>query len=423
MKRKIDEELLKWKKDEKKVPLFLYGTSCVGKTYSSLEFGMKNYSNIAYFNTFNNKELLELIDNEKILDKLIMKLSVMCGETILKESTLIIFDNINNSKLIKNLHIFSNENNFYSTIFISNNIPLVNKNVYEGFYYRKMYSMDFFEYLSNTDKAHLIDFIIDSYENNSKMPFHNIAMDTYYEYLETGGYPEVVYAKINGFDSLYLENIKNKIRNVIRSNYSLFKSNVPFIKTEEVMNIIPKMLSKKNKKFQYNLIKRGARSKEYDPNINMLVSHGILIRSYRVNNIKGPLIKEKDDESFKLYYNDVGLLYSGLFMNHQKLLTNEELKASLMENDIANTLIKLGYNLYYYQTEAKSEIEFVIQNKMGKIIPIELKFNKSSKSKILSTFNSRFNILEAIKIKEDNFSRKNGIKSIPVYAISVLKDL
>ena len=423
MKRKIDEELLKWKRDDKKIPLFLYGSTCVGKTYSSLEFGKKNYSNVAYFDTFNNKELLKLLEKEKILDKLIVKLSIMCGESILKDETLIIFDNINNSKLIKNLHIFNNENNFYPTIFISNNIPLVNKTVYEGFYYRKMYSMDFFEYLLNTDKSHLIDFIIDSYENNSKMPFHNLAIDAYYEYLETGGYPEVVHAKIKGLDNLYLENIKSKIKDIIRSNYSLFKGNILFTKSEEVMNIIPEMLSRKNKKFQYNLIKIGARSKEYDPNINLLVSHGILTRSYRVNDIKGSLSKEKDEESFKLYYNDVGLLYSGLFMNHQKLLINEELKTSLMENDIANTLIKLGYNLYYYQTEAKSEIEFIIQNKMGKIIPIELKFNKSSKSKILSTINNRFNITDAIKITEENFSKKNGIKSIPIYAVSCLKDL
>lgn len=423
MIRKIDEELLKWKKDEKKIPLFLYGTNSIGKTYSVLEFGNKKYSNIAYFDTFNNKELYHLLEKEKVLDKLIMKLSVMCGETILKGETLIVFDNISNAKLIKNLHIFNNEASFYPTIFISSNIPLVNKSVYEGFYYRKMYPMDFFEYLSNTDKAHLIDFIKDSYENNTKMPFHNIAVDTYYEYLETGGFPEVVYAKLNNQSSLYLDSIKKKILDIYRSNYSLFSNKIPFNKTEEIIENIPYALSKENKKFQYGIIKKGARSKDYELSITALVNSGIVNRSFRINNVKSPLVKEKDEESFKLYYNDVGLLYTGLFMNHNKLLTDNNLRKSLIENDIANTLIKLGYSIYYYQTEAKSEVEFIIQNNIGKIIPIELTSTKSSKSKILSTFSDKFNINEAIKITEDNFIKRKNTRLIPVYAICCLKDL
>lgn len=423
MKRKIIEELVKWKKDEKKIPLFLYGANCVGKTYSALEFGKQNYSNIAYFNTFNNKELNLLLDKEKVLDKLIMKLSIMCGETILKGETLIIFDNIDNPKLIKNLRIFNNEASFYPTIFISSNIPIVNKTVYEGFYYRKMYPMDFFEYLLNTDKANLIDFIRDSYENNTKMPFHNIALDMYYEFLETGGFPEVVEAKINGLSSENLDSIKLKILNIIRSKYSLFDSNISFIKTEEIMQAIPSTLSKENKKFQYGTIKKGARSKDYDQSINTLVNYGILNRSYRVINVKSPLNKEKDEESFKLYYNDVGLLYSGLFMNHSKLLIDNNLRKSLIENDIANTLIKLGYNIFYYQTDAKAEVEFIIQNNIGKIIPIELTSTKSSKSKILSTFNEKFNIKESIKITEDNFIKRKDTRLIPIYAICCFKDL
>ena len=423
MIRKIDEELLKWKKDEKKIPLFLYGANSIGKTYSVLEFGKKNYSNIAYFNTFNNKELNTLLEKEKVLDKLIMKLTVMCGETILKGDTLLVFDNISNSKLIKNLRVFNNEASFYPTIFISSNIPLVNKSVYEGFYYRKMYPMDFFEYLQNTDKANLIDFIKDSYENNTKMPFHNLALDAYYEYLETGGFPEVIYAKLNNQSVYCLDSIKKKILDIYRSNYSLFDSSIPFVKTEEIIKTIPLALSKDNKKFQYGIIKKGARSKDYELSISSLVNNGIINRSYRVANVVSPLAKEKDDESFKLYYNDVGLLYTGLFMNHAKLLTDNNLRKSLIENDIANTLIMLGYNIYYYQTEAKAEVEFIIQNKLGKIIPIELTSTKSSKSKILSTFNEKFHITEAIKITEDNFIKRKNTRLIPVYAVCCLKDL
>ena len=383
MERKINEELLRWKRDERKVPLFLYGPRSVGKTYSVLEFGNKKFNNIAYFNTFNNEELKNILDKEKNLDKLIIKLSIMCGETIFKDDTLIVFDNLDDAKLIKNLHIFNNEKNYYYTILISSDIKLVNQNVYEGFCYRRMSTMDFFEYLSNTDKANLIDFIIDSYENNTKMPFHSLALDMYYEYLETGGFPEVVFAKINGYNNQYLDSIKNKIFDVYRSSYSLFDNNIPFIRTEEVIKIIPNILIRENKKFQYGMIKKGGRSKDYEASINSLVNSGFINRSYRLKDVISPLSKEKDDESFKLYYNDVGLLYTKLFMNHTKLLTDNNLRRSLIENDIANTLIKLGYNIYYYQSDAKAEVEFIIQNKVGKIVPIELTSPRSYKSTIM----------------------------------------
>ena len=41
------------------------------------------------------------------------------------------------------------------------------------------------------------------------------------------------------------------------------------------------------------------------------------------------------------------------------------------ENHIAKTLTELGYSIYYYQSEGKAEVNFVIQDRMGTIIPIE----------------------------------------------------
>ena len=45
MERKISEELLKWKIDDNKKPMLLYGISGCGKTYTILDFGKKEYKN------------------------------------------------------------------------------------------------------------------------------------------------------------------------------------------------------------------------------------------------------------------------------------------------------------------------------------------------------------------------------------------
>lgn len=423
MERKINDDLLKWKRDSLTNPFFLYGPRCIGKTFSVLEFGKKYYQNIAYFNTLNNKELSSLFDKEKVLDKLIKKLSIICGESIFKEDTLIIFDNLNDEKLMKELSIFGN-NSEYHVVIISSNRNIINKTRVETFYYRPMYQMDFFEYLSCSDKVQLIDFIKDSYENNTPMPFHQMALDAYYDYLETGGFPEVVLAKYNNATELEIDAIKMKILDVIRAEYASFDNGNSFSKTDEIIRFLPEQLSKENKKFQYGLIKKGARSKDYEESINNLVTNGIINRSYRLNDVKSPLSSYKDLESFKLYFNDVGLLYSTLFLNKSKLTMDNDIRRSLVENDAANTLVKLGYSLYYYQSDGKAEIQFVVQDRRnGKIIPIEVVDMKLTKAKAMSMFLKKYELSDSIRLTEDNFSKKKNVRFIPIYALICLKDL
>ena len=93
MERKITSDLLKWKKDPEHKPLLIYGNKQIGKTYSAIEFGEKEYKTVAYINSDNNLEFLNIMTKERTIDKIIMKLSLLIGETILKNDTLIIIDN------------------------------------------------------------------------------------------------------------------------------------------------------------------------------------------------------------------------------------------------------------------------------------------------------------------------------------------
>ena len=423
MERKITDDLLKWKRDSINKPFFLYGARQVGKTYSVLAFGKKFYKNIAYFNTDKNTELFNLLDKEKVLDKLVAKLSLMCGESIFPDDTLIVFDNCNEDKMIKGLKIFGQDNSPYQVVIIGSNRIAITKNRVEEYYYRSMSTMDFFEFLSNTDKVQLIDFIKDSFDNNTSMPFHQMALDTYYEYLVTGGFPEVVDTYLSGGSDLEVEVIKRKILDVYRSEYSMYSNGSDLFKCEDIMNVLPVSLIKENKKFQYGAIRKGARSKEYEDSINNLVANGVLNRSFRLTDIKSPLLGARDVESFKLYFNDVGLLYTSLFLNKQKFLMDYDTRRSLIENEIANSLIRLGFNLYYYQSDGKAEISFIIQDRNGKIMPIEVVNMKLTKAKAMSLFTSKFNIDECIRLTEENFSKKKGTRFIPIYALCYLKEL
>lgn len=101
MERKIYADLLKWKKDPNRKPLLIYGNKQIGKTYTAVEFGEREYKTVSYINSDNNLELLKIMQKERTIDKIIAKLSLLTGESILKNDTLIIIDNVIDDDIVK----------------------------------------------------------------------------------------------------------------------------------------------------------------------------------------------------------------------------------------------------------------------------------------------------------------------------------
>ncbi|MGN0973990.1 MAG: ATP-binding protein [Bacilli bacterium] len=415
MERKINDFLKKWKRDISRKPLLIYGNKQVGKTYSVLEFGRENYKNIVYFNSENYLELIKIFKTETTSDKIIFKLSLLSGEKIMKNDTLLVIDNVNNNDIVKGIKLFSRENPNYHIIMITSLKANLARFKGEELQFKQMFPMDFEEYLMATDNKQLIEFIKESYNTDKPMPFHTLAMDLYNEYLMIGGMPEVVKASIDGEDEIIIKSIQSKIRDTYFKDFCRMKNLIDIPRNIEVMYSVPYQLLKDNKKFQYGLIGQGKRSKEYESSIAYLSVNNLFYKVHRISEAKLPLSSCKDKDSFKLYYNDNGLLFNSLNISKIRFLTTQKLKDLLYENAIAITLSQ-NSNPYYYQSEGKAELSFVIQSRTGSIIPIELVNRNLSKSKSLGLFMKKYGTLEAIRVTEDNFSKKKNIKYIPVYA-------
>ena len=285
-----------------------------------------------------------------------------------------------------------------------------------------MTAMDFEEYLWAKDEKSLAEIIRESFTKKKTCPFHKVALDLFMDFLETGGLPEVIYESINGKSSNELDAIKQKIIDVYKKEIALNNVLIDIPRGIEVLDSLPEQLKKDNKKFQYGLMGTGKRAKEYESTINYLINNQIVIRSNKISKIKSPLSSCKEKDSFKLYANDEGLLYTMLHLNKKQLLIDEKIKEVLYENHLASTLSDGGYTLYYYQSEGKAEVNFVIQNRNGQIIPIELTTRSNSKAKSLAVLMKKFTIIQAYRITENNFSTKKEIRYIPVYAAFCLKD-
>lgn len=417
MERKISEELLKWKIDDNKKPMLLYGISGCGKTYTVLEFGKKEYKNTIYFDCNGNLELNYVFEKNSTIEKLIKGLSAISLETIFKEESLIVFDNISDKifKLVKK--IFSNSG--YDIIMITDNEKFLTGNKSGELMVKKMNLVTFPEYLKYIGKEQLIDFIEDSFKNNKPMPFHSLAIEIYNDYVITGGYPNTIinfskdnnYNLLNSYHDKSILYIKDSLLN--NENISEIKKGL------DVYDSISFQLLKENRKFLYGLVKPGGRGKDYESVISYMEKNHLVIKSNRINEIVSPLSKNREDDSFKLYYNDSGILYKKMNVNSNRLLTNDKLLETLYENNVISVLNQNGFNVYnYHALGGKCEIDIVIQNRNGLIIPIEI-YNKEvgSKSKSLGMTMTKYNLNFAIRLSNQNFSIKNNIKYIPYYAV------
>ena len=114
------------------------------------------------------------------------------------------------------------------------------------------------------------------------------------------------------------------------------------IKILNAFNTIPSQLAKENKKFQYKLIKTGARAHEYEGPIEWLISSGIVNRCTKITEGKLPLKAYSEPSSFKLYLGDTGLLCSKLEIPANLIISGNskfnEFRGALTENYVCVAL-------------------------------------------------------------------------------------
>jgi predicted AAA+ superfamily ATPase len=443
MKRLIEAELLKWKNTKNKQPLIIDGARQIGKTYSMLEFGKTNYSHVAYFNFEGNKQLQAIFAENLDTQRIVKELSAFSGKTIVKSDTLIIFDEIQACpEAITSLKYFCEDNPEYNLLCAGSllevflNRETKNNSTAIKFSYPvgkvshlKMYPLNFQEFLWALGFEELSQIILQSFEKMKAMPstLHNKALELYKIYLLVGGMPAVVWEYLNNND---FDFVKSKQLNIL-SDYTAdmikYSSKAEALRHEAVFNSIPSQLLKENKKFQYAVIKVGARSKNYEDSVIWLKKAGILLVSYLLdvkNKIQTPLEAYKDNFSFKVAMTDVGLLCSRLSVTPEMLLSDinlsGEVKGAITENYLAQELTSAGNNLYYWESGGIAEVDFVLQLKSD-FIPLECKSANNTRSKSLGVFTDKFKPQYSIRVSNKNFGFENGIKSLPLYAAGCIK--
>lgn len=421
MKRKIMDKLEAWRTAGKnRLPLLLYGARQVGKTYILQQFGQEHFTNVVYINFEEDRILASYLDMRINPDFIVQTIEELYNVQIKAEETLLIFDEIQScERALTSLKYFAEQAPQYCVVAAGSLLGVaINRQNFSfpvgKVQIMRLYPLDMEEFLWAKGKRMLCQMIRHGFINNAPLPepIHQEAMLLYQEYLLTGGMPAVVQAYLEGRNA---DELKRFIYNSYVADMAKYAGMAESVKIVEAYDSLPAQLAKENKKFQYKLIRTGARASLYGTAIDWLVQSGIVLKCTKCEQGLMPLAAYEDLSSFKLYFSDTGIFSVRMQLTKQSLALASQFMGSLTENYVAVQLKASGYNLNYWESSSIAEIDFVII-KNGVVVPVECKANINVRSKSLQSFVKRYNIKESIRLSGRNFGLENGIKSVPLYA-------
>lgn len=434
MQRLFEKKLIDWKKTGMKKPLMVVGARQIGKTYIIEKFAKENFEQYLYFNLEKNTDVKNIF--EKTIDdaKIIEELELYLGRKIDIEKTIFFFDEIQESEnFIVSLKYFNESEKPYKIICAGSLLGVKINRFKSSFPVGKvrmefMYPMNFEEFLLATGNEMLKNKIEECYNTMSPMPdfAHEQAIKLYKQYLCVGGMPEAVNNFVENdldilkFDAHIITDIKDMY---IADMQKYVKSSIETVKIEKVYKNIPSQLAKENRKFQYNFIEETGRKRLYESAIDWLIASKMVLINYKAKRMEIPLKVYIDEDNFKLYLSDVGILTNMSEIKFPDIMLDRTFiyKGAITENYIAQELSSKGESLYYWSSNRSAEIDFVLYSEKDGIIPIEVKSGNNVRSVSLNMYMNEYNPKYAIRFSTRNFGFENYIKSIPLYAAFCVK--
>lgn len=431
MKRKLINELIKWKTEDIGNPVLLTGAKGVGKTYLSYDFAKAFFERIYYVNFEREPEACKFIlsnNSIKLSEKLFEYFHIDAEEA--SDIRLLILDEISYCKHIINyLNSEAITKKFPHIILISSNpVDAVGDNIQ----LRKLhvYPLEFDEFLRATSNDWYIELIINHFNSNKKIPeiVHKELITLHKLYLQIGGMPAMVNEYLNLSSAV---NVAEQHSLLIGSYHDCILRDHPdseALKMNQVFDSLLLQLIKDNKKFQYKLIRKGTTHSMYKDAIQKLIDYHFIIKCSRISTeeLQSPEYTLQSMEwnsldsntNFKLYYPDTGLLYSQI-VGALGISSVEKQYKALLENYVVQSLQAKNYSFAFWESDSMARIDFILE-KQNEIIPIEIHASDNTRSKSISILKQKCEFDYAIKVSSKNFEFSNQVKYVPYYAVFCL---
>lgn len=429
LKRNAIPELIRWKDSAERKPMVLKGARQVGKTWLMKEFGQNYYDNFVYFNFDEEDELESIFETNKNPHRIIELLSMICGEKIEPEKTLIIFDEIQECpEALNTLKYFKEKANEYHVIAAGSllgtllakpkSYPVGMVNLLD------IHPLTFDEFLEATDSGLYAYYESIQKDQQIEEIFHNRLLEAYNYYLIIGGMPECVSSWIKYKDPAKVSQIQRELIEVYENDFSKHNGKVNSGRILMVFRSIVAQLAKPNEKFMYGAVREGGRARDFEEAIEWLVSAGMLNRVYNVSKMEHPLSAFDKLNQFKLFVFDTGLLKHMAGIDNAAILlkTDYQFKGPLTENYVLQQFRGQFEVEPRYYSDKNSGIDFVLQNGM-EIIPIEAKGGEDKSAPSFKKYVADYKPEHAFRFSKRGYRRDGDFTNLPLYLARKTRDL
>lgn len=429
MKRNAIQDLIKWKSDVERKPMVIRGARQVGKTWLMKEFGQNYYESYVYFNFDEEEELNSIFETNKNPHRIIELLSMIAGEKILPEETLVIFDEIQECpEALNTLKYFKEKASDYHIIAAGSllgtllakpkSYPVGMVNLLD------LYPLTFDEFLDAVDPALYVFYGSIRKDHKIEEIFHKRLLEAYDNYLIIGGMPECVSSWVKYKDPVKISQIQRELIEVYENDFSKHNGKVNSGRILMVFRSIVSQLAKPNEKFMYGAVREGGRARDFEEAIEWLVSAGMLNRVYNVSKMEHPLSAFDKQGQFKLFVFDTGLLkyMAGIDNSAILLKTNYQFKGPLTENYVLQQLRGQFQVEPRYFSDKNGEIDFALQYGT-EIVPVEAKGGEDKSAPSFKKYIAEQHPAHAIRFSKRGYRKDGYITNLPLYLARKTKEL
>ena len=430
LKRKIEKTLLNWLNTENRNPLILKGCRQCGKTFSVLRFAQQHYKHVVYLNFFENPDYRTIFEGSLKVDDVVLMMSAFVGANVrfIPHETVIVLDEIQECPRARAaLKFFKLDGRFDvlatgSLLGISGyrsedySVPVGYETIID------MFPLDFEEFLwANGIEDSLIALLKQCLEEERPVPeaLHQRMRDLLLQYVVVGGMPHIVDQFIKEKNVAFVREEQKLLIRSFEDDMVKYAQGADKSRIRQCFESIPKQLARDNKKFQFSLIKKTARSNQYVGSLQWLEDTGLIRRCYNLTLPELPLEGNACHDKFKVYMADTGLFVGMLEDGTERDILQGDLfgyKGAIFENLVADFFIKMKRPLYYFQKDTGLEVDFVMRYK-GEAVLLEVKATSGNtkSTRTILKHPEKYHVHSAIKLGDYNVGRREQLLRLPLY--------
>ena len=409
MNRILLPKLIAWKNSKTRKPLLIEGARQTGKTFLLQDLLGREFKKILRVDFLQNPELMEAFAGSLNPDVIITNVELLTGQSFNLGTDLLILDGIGEcQRAVTSLKYFAEQTPEAYIAACGSTIGQLTSFPVGKVEQHSLRPLSFREFIwASGQKA-----LQNAFEQQHNSPVaHAKLTDLLNDYYYVGGMPEAVNTWFENSETSILQRIEavSEVHRRLIDGYmhafGQHSASVDARLLESIFRSIPAQLSsvhdKSVKRFKFKGVhERKSRYAEYESAIRWLQQGQLVLKNYTIEGQpKPPLVAHNKENTFKLFLLDVGLLNHLLDTSYLEIKRQgHEIKGYIAENFVHQELASLAIEPTFSWSDARAEMELIVSDELGRIVPVEIKSSNRTRAKSLPSYITKCSPHKTIKL-------------------------